>query len=155
VSDPTLAVEAMPQRRQIVPRGVVFAAGLLLSLSLLTAPLVPLFDPDEGYCPATAAESIDADRAWDPQFNGEPRWDKPILTYALIEASFAALGRSATSARIPSAIQGAMLVLVVGLAVSHVCGRRPASVCAFVVMTTLGVQVFSRVAHPEIAVVRR
>ncbi len=153
VSDPTLVLEAPPRRRQAIPRGVAVAAGLLLSSALLTAPLLPLFDPDEGYYPATAAESVDAGRAWDPQFNGEPRWDKPILTYALIEASFAAFGRSATAARVPSAVQGALLVLVVGLIVSRLCGARAGSLCAFVLVTTLGVQIFSRVAHPEIAIV--
>lgn len=153
MSAPTLVLEAAPRLRQTVPRGVALAAALLLSSSLLTAPLLPLFDPDEGYYPATAAESVDAGRAWDPHFNGEPRWDKPILTYALIQASFATFGRSATSARVPSAVQGALLVLVVGLVVSRLCGARAGSLCAFVLVTTLGVQIFSRVAHPEIAVV--
>ena len=68
-------------------------------------------ETDEGYYPATAAESVDAGRAWDPQFNGESRWDKPILPYGLIEASFAAFGRSPTAARVPSAVQAALLVL--------------------------------------------
>lgn len=59
----------------------------------LTAPFAPLFDPDEGYYPATAAESVASGSAWDPRLNGEPRWDKPILPYALIEGAFSLFGR--------------------------------------------------------------
>ena len=88
------------------------AAAVLLATALSTAWVAPLFDPDEGYYPATAAESVDAGSGWDPRFNGEPRWDKPVLTYTLIEASFFVFGRTAAAARIPSIIEGVLLILV-------------------------------------------
>jgi 4-amino-4-deoxy-L-arabinose transferase-like glycosyltransferase len=126
---------------------------MLFAAALLTARTTPLFDPDEGYYPATAAESVAAGRAWDPQFNGAPRWDKPILTYALIEGSFAVFGRSVAAARLPSALEGAILVLIVGLVVSRVAGDSAARWSAAALAVTVGVQCFSRVAHPEIGVV--
>jgi 4-amino-4-deoxy-L-arabinose transferase-like glycosyltransferase len=115
--------------------------------------VAPLFDPDEGYYPATAAESVDAGAAWDPRFNGEPRWDKPVLTYTLIEASFFVFGRTAAAARLPSVIEGVLLILVVGFFVQRLAGPRPAGTAAWILATTMGVQIFGRVAHPEIGVV--
>lgn len=135
----------------MVPRAAVLAAAVLLCASLLTAWRVPLFDPDEGYYPATAAESIDAGRPWDLQFNGEPRWDKPVLTYALIQSAFVLLGRSDGAARVPSAFEGAALVLAVGALAGALAGARAGGLAAVVLSTTVGVQIFSRIAHPEIA----
>lgn len=45
------------------------AAAVLLAMDLSTAWVAPLFDPDEGYYPATAAESVDARI----RFSGLPR----------------------------------------------------------------------------------
>ena len=130
-----------------------FAAIGLILAALITASLLPLFDPDEGFYPATAAESVDAGHWWDLRFNGEPRWDKPVLAYALIEGSFAIFGRSAAAARLPSALEGGALVLLVGILVSAIAGGRAGALSAVVIASTLGVQVFARAAHPEIALV--
>jgi 4-amino-4-deoxy-L-arabinose transferase-like glycosyltransferase len=132
---------------------VICAAAALAVTCLSTAWLAPLFDPDEGYYPATAAESVDAGCAWDPRFNGAPRWDKPIFTYAAIEASFATFGRTVPAARLPSIIEGALLVLVVGFVVEQLAGHVAAGLAAWILATTVGVQIFARVAHPEIGVV--
>jgi 4-amino-4-deoxy-L-arabinose transferase-like glycosyltransferase len=137
--------------RWMAPRVAVLAAAALLLLSLLTAWALPLFDPDEGYYPATAAESVDAGRPWDLQFNGQPRWDKPVLTYALIQSAFALLGRSDGAARVPSAIEGAALVIIVGVLMTILAGRSAGGLAALVLSTSAGVQIFSRAAHPEIA----
>jgi 4-amino-4-deoxy-L-arabinose transferase-like glycosyltransferase len=128
------------------------ALALVLSC-LCTARLAPVFDPDEGYYPATARETLAAGSGWDLRFNGEPRWDKPVLSYALIEAAFTVLGVSVTSARVPSALQGAVLLLAVVLVVSRLENRRAGLLSGLVLGSALGVQIFSRVAHPEIAVV--
>jgi 4-amino-4-deoxy-L-arabinose transferase-like glycosyltransferase len=131
----------------------VSSAVSLLLLCLLTAPFAPLFDPDEGYYPATAAESVASGSAWDPRLNGEPRCDKPILPYALIEGAFSLFGRRVAAARVPSALQDTALVLVVGFLVWRLAGPRAGALSAVIVSTTAGIQIFSRVAHPEIGVV--
>jgi 4-amino-4-deoxy-L-arabinose transferase-like glycosyltransferase len=130
-----------------------WAAIGLFATAMSTSASAPLFDPDEGFYPGTAAESVDAGAAWDPRFNGERRWDKPILTYALIEASFAVFGRTVPAARFPIAAQGATLLLLAGFLVHRLAGPRAAALSAVILATTLGVQVFSRVAHPEFGVV--
>jgi 4-amino-4-deoxy-L-arabinose transferase-like glycosyltransferase len=156
--DPPVADAGSPIRQatkrnaRAVPLLAIAAVGLVC-VALLTSTLVPLFDPDEGYYPATAAESLDAGAWWDLRFNAAPRWDKPVLAYALIDVAFAMFGRSTATARIPSALEGGLLVLVVGVIVSALAGRRAGALSATVLATTLGVQIFARVAHPEIAVV--
>jgi 4-amino-4-deoxy-L-arabinose transferase-like glycosyltransferase len=132
---------------------VIGAALLVAATTLSTVWVTPLFDPDEGYYPATAAESVDDGAGWDLHFNGEPRWDKPVLTYALIEGSFGVFGRTISAARLPSVIEAVALILVVGLAMGRLAGREPAAIAAFILSTTIGVQIFARVAHPEIGVV--
>src|SRR5262245_22313312 len=129
---------------------IVLAVAFLAGAS---APLAPLFDPDEGYYPATAAETLRGDIFWDLTFNGEPRWDKPILSYALIQASFMAFGENATAARIPSAIVAGILVAIVGALVASLAGAGAGVLSALVVGTTIGISIFSRAAHPELALV--
>ena len=129
------------------------AAVVLIAGALLTASRLPLFDPDEGYYPATAAESLDHGPWWDLRFNGDARWEKPILAYGLIEGAFLALGRSAAVARVPSALEGAALVVLCGLLVGRLVSRQAGGLTSIVLATTLGVQIFARAAHPEIAVV--
>ena len=129
---------------------IATVAGLSAALS---ASLAPLFDPDEGYYPATAAETLRSGPFWDLRFNNAPRWDKPILTYALIEGAFWLAGETAAAARLPSALEGAALVAIVGLIARRLAGGRAGGLCALVVGSTLGVGIFSRAAHPEIGVV--
>jgi 4-amino-4-deoxy-L-arabinose transferase-like glycosyltransferase len=132
---------------------VLTAALGLFVASLLTAPYLPLFDPDEGYYPATASESLHTGSPWDLRFNGDVRWEKPVLSYALIQGAFAVLGETTLAARLPSAIQGALLVVIVGTLVARLAGGRAGVLSAAVVSSMLGLQIFARAAHPEIAVV--
>ena len=132
---------------------VACAAAALLLTALFTIRIAPLFDPDEGYYPATAAEGLDRGSLWDPHFNGEPRWDKPILTYALIEGSFALFGESTPASRLPSVLEGVLLILIAGAVVKQVAGARAACLTGLVLCSTAGIQIFARVAHPEIGLV--
>ncbi|HEX5070834.1 MAG TPA: glycosyltransferase family 39 protein [Vicinamibacterales bacterium] len=129
------------------------AALIVIAGALATASRLPLFDPDEGYYPATAAESLDRGPWWDLRFNGDARWEKPILAYALIEGAFVLFGRSPAVARLPSAIEGAALAVLCGLILSRLVSRQAGALTSLVLATTLGVQIFARAAHPEIAVV--
>jgi 4-amino-4-deoxy-L-arabinose transferase-like glycosyltransferase len=134
-------------------RSIAAVALLFVLTAAVCGPLLTLFDPDEGYYPATAAETLRSGSFWDLRFNGAPRWEKPILSYAVIEAAFELFGESAGAARLPSALEGAALVAIVGLLVSQLAGPRAGVICAVVVGRTLGVSIFSKIAHPEIAVV--
>jgi 4-amino-4-deoxy-L-arabinose transferase-like glycosyltransferase/ketosteroid isomerase-like protein len=136
-----------------VTRAIIGIAFILALLAIVCAPLVPIFDPDEGYYPATAAETLRSGTFWDLRFNDAPRWDKPLLCYAFIAAAFRTFGESVTAARLPSALEGAALTIMIGLVVARLAGARAGVLSALVSGTTLGVSIFSRVAHPEIAIV--
>jgi 4-amino-4-deoxy-L-arabinose transferase-like glycosyltransferase len=142
--------ERDPARTARLIVAIALGAGML---ALVCAPLAPLFDPDEGYYPATAAETLRSGPFWDLRFNGAPRWDKPVLAYALIEGAFITFGSSVTAARLPSAIEGAALVAIVGFVVARLTTARAAVLSALTVGTCLGFSIFARVAHPDIAVV--
>ena len=66
-----------PQRTADGTTAIVLVALLVATLAAVCAPLSPLFDPDEGYYPATAAETLRSGTFWDLRFNEAPRWDKP------------------------------------------------------------------------------
>lgn len=134
-------------------RGALLVA---LGMALLALPFLgslPLFDPDEGFYPAAAAESLRHGHPLDLTLNGEPRWNKPPLSYALMQGSFLVLGRSEFAARLPSVLEAAALVWILGLAVGSVAGRRAGVLASLVLASTVGVQLLGRAAHPEMALV--
>lgn len=92
-------------------------AGLLalyVFLSSYCLSRVPLLDPDEPRY-ATAARTMAEGGSWlIPEFNDEPRVNKPPLFYWLVAISHKILGPSEVSARVSSILMGLlMLVLTV------------------------------------------
>ncbi|WP_028008930.1 ArnT family glycosyltransferase [Solimonas flava] len=86
----------MPERAWLV----VFAAiGFLLG-----AWQVPLFDLDEGAFSEATLEMIDSGNYVSTTLNGEPRYDKPMLSYWLQAASVHLLGRTELAFRLPSIV---------------------------------------------------
>lgn len=73
---------------------------------------IPLLDPDEPRYAQASVEMLASGDWINPQLNAQPRWDKPILFYWLIIASYFVMGVSEFSARFPSALLGFSLVLV-------------------------------------------
>jgi 4-amino-4-deoxy-L-arabinose transferase-like glycosyltransferase len=134
--------------------------GWILGVALATAVLclpflgtLPLFDPDEGYYPAAAAESLAHGHPLDLTLNGEPRWNKPPLSYALMQAGILIFGRNEFAVRLPSVIEGAALVAILGLLVARVAGGRAGLLASVVLASSLGFQVMTRAAHPEMGLV--
>ncbi|WP_051362395.1 ArnT family glycosyltransferase [Solimonas soli] len=84
----------MPERAWLV----VFAAiGFWLG-----AWNTPLFDLDEGAFSEATLEMIDSGNYVSTTLDGEPRYDKPMLSYWLQAASVRVLGRSELAFRLPS-----------------------------------------------------
>ena len=67
----------------------------------------------------SAREMIERGDWLTPYYNGEPRFDKPVLYYWLVAASYVAAGPSPGAARAPAALAGVGLVLV-----TFFCARR-------------------------------
>ncbi|MBW7996027.1 MAG: glycosyltransferase family 39 protein [Candidatus Glassbacteria bacterium] len=97
--------------------------GRYLALLLLCAALyVPnlggylLFDVDEPRYAETARVMVETGEWVVPYFNGEYRFEKPVLTYWLIGASYKLFGVGEFGARLPSALAAAGTVLLTCLA---------------------------------------
>lgn len=91
-------------------RNSLFAIILFISLFRLGS--VTLFDVDEAVFAQTTKEMIQADNWITPTYNGEPRYDKPILFYWLMALSYKIFGINEFGARFPSALSGIILCIV-------------------------------------------
>src|SRR5437879_6163823 len=83
--------------------------ALLFFLGLGT---LGLTDRDEGSNAEAAREMVQSGDWLTPTLNGTPRFAKPILIYWLIACSYLVFGVSEFTARLPSALFGALLVLM-------------------------------------------
>lgn len=88
---------------------LLFLAGSLIIFTNLG--LVSLFDVDEAVF-AQASKEMLMSKDWiNPTYNGINRYDKPILIYWLMCASYLLFGINEFSARLPSALAGLFLAL--------------------------------------------
>jgi len=126
---------------------LVAAVFLLTTLPFLGRP--PLFDPDEGYYPETAREMIESGNWFDPVFNCEPRWGKPIAFYLADCLSFSLFGISEWSARLPSLVAGlGLTLLTMGLG-KRLYGGRNGLYAGLIAASALQPVVYSRAAVPD------
>lgn len=103
-------------------RKYLFIYCLILFLLFLWN--VPLLDPDEPVYGETAKEMLATGDFLSPRIYGEFWYDKPPLFYWLEAASFSILGISTFSARLPSALIGALTVLYVWYETEKLFSRR-------------------------------
>jgi 4-amino-4-deoxy-L-arabinose transferase-like glycosyltransferase len=91
------------------------AVLVLASLILFFAGLgrLPLIEPDEGRNAQVAREMLGSGDWVTPHYNSFPYLDKPVVFFALVATSFRILGVSEFAARLPSALAGLGVVLLV------------------------------------------
>ncbi len=109
-----------------------------------------LTDSDEAFYAESAREMIERGDWLTPYYNGEPRFDKPVLYYWLVAASYAAAGSSPGAARFPAALAGVGLVLV-----TFFCARRwydepTALLAGLIAATSAGIVAMARQALPDL-----
>jgi len=85
---------------------------LLLIISFIKINYGTLFDVDEAIFAQTSKEMLETGDWITPHYNGKPRYDKPILIYWLIATNYKIFGINEFSVRLPSALAGALLCLV-------------------------------------------
>ena len=127
----------------------------LFALGLLGA-WVPLFDLDEGAFLEATRELLDGGHWAATTLDGEPRYDKPILSYWL-QALALQLAPALSSwvpieiiGRLPSITAGALWALVIGRYTRELTGQSALGVfTAFALATTLGTLVISRAATAD------
>ncbi|MBF0557668.1 MAG: glycosyltransferase family 39 protein [Nitrospirae bacterium] len=119
----------MTKSKYILP---LIIAALLLSFFRLG--FIPLVDVDEAVFSAATKEMVQTGNWITPTYNGENRYDKPILFYWLMALSYKAFGINNFAARFPSALAALCLALALFLFVMHSHGEKRAfyAACSFV-----------------------
>lgn len=105
----------------------LFLTILLIAL-LSLFPLLhlsPLFDEDEGYYAEISREMQLSGDYITPRFNGDPEFDKPILTYWIQSIAITLFGPSEFAVRFPSALATWLWILLTFSFVRrHLCTRQ-------------------------------
>jgi 4-amino-4-deoxy-L-arabinose transferase-like glycosyltransferase len=110
---------------------------------------VPLFDVDEGAFGQATREMFLRGDFLSTSLNGQPRYDKPILSYWLQAASVAALGGDEFAFRLPSALAATAWTLLVFLFGRRVADARTGLLAALLMATSLAVTVIGKAATAD------
>ena len=111
----------------------------------------PLTDPDEVFYAQTAKEMLNRHEWATPYIYGKPQFEKPILFYWLVEASFALFGVNEFAARLPSAVFALAGVILVYLLGAVLFNRRVALFSGLIVATAIEYIVLSRACVTDMA----
>jgi 4-amino-4-deoxy-L-arabinose transferase-like glycosyltransferase len=109
----------------------------------------PLFDIDEGAFSQATREMDLRDDYLATYLNGEPRFDKPILTYWLQALSVAALGVNELAFRLPSAIAATLWNLLIVAFAWRVSSPRVAVIAGALMAGALGVGLIGKAATAD------
>jgi 4-amino-4-deoxy-L-arabinose transferase-like glycosyltransferase len=104
----------------------------------------PLTDRDEGEYASSVAEMVRTGDYLSPTLNGRRYFEKPILTFWLIAASYRVFGHNEFAVRLPSAVCAALLILLVYLFAVRVAGARVALWAAVCLTLCLGTLMIGR-----------
>lgn len=107
---------------------------------------IPLFDVDEGAFGEATREMLARGDYVSTWLNGQPRFDKPILTYWLQAASVRLFGLDEFALRLPSALAALAWIAAIHAFVRRTVDRDTARAAAFIAATSAGVVVIGRAA---------
>lgn len=96
-----------------------------------------LTDPDETFYAQTAKEMVTKNDWITPYLYGVPQFEKPILFYWLVEASYKAFGVNEFSSRLPSAVFGVIGVIAIYLLGSLIFNKRVGILAALILATNV------------------
>ena len=105
---------------------------------------------DESLYAAAAREMLERSDWIVPSFNYQPRYQKPILIYWLIGASYHALGVSEAAARLPSAAFGVLLCALVFALGRRLGGALTGLAAGLVMATNVATVGLSRVVMTDV-----
>jgi 4-amino-4-deoxy-L-arabinose transferase-like glycosyltransferase len=105
---------------------------------------IPLFDVDEGAFGEATREMLVRGDYVSTWLNGQPRFDKPILTYWLQAATVRLLGLDEFALRLPSALAATAWIAAIHAFVRRTIDRDTARAAAFIAATSAGVIVIGR-----------
>jgi len=125
---------------------LVLAIGLAFFQDLGSA---PLFDRDEGAFSEATREMVESGNYVSTTLNGEPRYDKPILTYYFQAVGVAVLGWNEWGLRFHSALAAALWVLAVWGFARREWDETTGWVAGMLTATSLWVMVIGRAATAD------
>lgn len=111
---------------------------------------IGLVDPDEPFYAQTAREMIQTGDWITPRIYGAPQFEKPILYYWLVSASFCVFGENEFAGRAPTALFATLLVLLVYAFGARAFSRRVGLLSSLVLATGLEYCVMSRLMLTDI-----
>lgn len=141
----------MPSRVILAAALVVAVASLLFGTGLGGS---PLYDPDEARHAEIAREMASGAEARDwalPRLNDAPYRNKPPLHYAVVAATYLALGVSEAAARLPSVVGGISIALLVTVWGATRWGPRAGALAGLVLVTAPEFGLLARFATPDMA----
>jgi 4-amino-4-deoxy-L-arabinose transferase-like glycosyltransferase len=120
--------------------------AIVLLASFFRLGAVSLFDVDEAVFSQATKEMVQSGDWITPKYDGENRFDKPILFYWLMAASYKAFGINEFGARFPSALAGFLLVIALYFFTRKVAGEKKAFLAALSFSASLYFFVYSHAA---------
>ena len=117
--------------------------------SSITWDSAPLFDRDEGAFSEATREMVESGNYVSTTLNGEPRYDKPILTYYVQAVGVAILGWNEAGLRLHSALAAVLWVLVVWGFARREWDDTTGWVAGIITATSLWVMVIGRAATAD------
>lgn len=103
-----------------------------------------LTDPDETFYAQTAREMVARGEWVTPYLYGKPQFEKPILFYWLLEASYKIFGVSPFAARLPSAVFGTIGIIALYLLGGLLFNRRVGFLAALILAASVEYVVLAR-----------
>ena len=108
-------------------------------------------DSDEAFYAQAAHEMVEGGDWLTPHYNGQFRFEKPVLYYWFVALAYLATGVGEMAARLPSALAGLVLVLT-----TYACGRRwydetTGFLAGAITATSFGYVAVARQALPDLA----
>ncbi len=155
-----VTVEESPEKAELSRNASVQSQRVLRHCLLITAVCLLTFfaglgrsaigDSDEAFYAESAREMIESGDWLTPHYNYEYRFQKPILFYWLVAATYSVAGMSEAAARFPSALAGLGLALLTYFAGRRWFGNRTGLIAGIIVATNFGYFTIARSALPDL-----
>ncbi|MBO67661.1 MAG: hypothetical protein CL398_05050 [Acidiferrobacteraceae bacterium] len=139
-------------RRLLLPKSTLLLGLLFFGIYVsffFNIGVPPLFDWDEGAFSEATREMLASNNWLSVTLNGDPRYDKPILTYWLQGLSAGLLNLSESSLRLPSAIAASIWVLLIYIFGRTFFSQSGGFYAAWMAVSSIGICLIGRAATAD------
>ena len=112
---------------------------------------IGLIEPDEPFYAVTAQEMLQGGDWVTPRIFGEAQFEKPVLYYWLVAATYKVFGINEWAGRLPSAVPATLMVLLAYAFAARVWNRRAGLLAGVVLASGLEYAIMSRLMLTDIA----